>query len=96
MPHEPFVAAEAPDKSQTEPPGRSALRSKSYKPVSGGVVPFGVAKGKPLREATVKQLEWLRSTIKASLADPDKSAWHARNKRQLGGVAAELVRRAGR
>lgn len=60
---------------------------------SGHVVPFGRSKGTPLEEAARPDLEWLEGAIQASVDDPEKERFRAKNVELLEAIRAELASR---
>lgn len=55
--------------------------------------PFGEKKGRPLRECTKRDLEWLVGVTEASLEDPTKAKFRDSNLERLEHLRAELRRR---
>jgi hypothetical protein len=84
---------------QTKPKPEKAAAEKQKPgaaPVTAEDTPtiaFGAAKGTPLTQASAKSLAWYEAALAASVADPAKARWRARNEVLLAQVRAELARR---
>ena len=59
---------------------------------STAVFGFGGSKGKPVKGATVKDLEYYRAACLRSLGDPAKANFHAKEKNLLAAIDDELSR----
>lgn len=55
--------------------------------------PFGKAKGEPIRDATLANLEWYLSAALKSVDDPERSRFRAANQALVDAIEAELLRR---
>jgi len=94
------VPAPAPTPQTKPKPKPETAAAEKQKP---GVAPvtaedtptiaFGAAKGTPLAQASAKTLAWYEAALVASVADPAKARWRARNETLLAQVRAELARR---
>ena len=86
----------APTTSAAAPaPARPATAGGGGRPPSGVVMKFGKGKGKPIEEATDRDLEWYGEAIAKSVDDPDKSRFRDANERELAAIRAEVAFRAG-
>jgi hypothetical protein len=63
--------------------------------VDSPVMPFGRSKGKPMAEASLSDLKWMRDAAASSIEDPSKAKFKTNNQRLLGQVEAEISRRGG-
>lgn len=57
---------------------------------------FGGLKGKPIRGAPAKDLEYYSNAARRSLKDPSKARFHDKERANLAAYEAELARRTGR
>lgn len=71
-------------------PGAAPSRGTA---ATGGVVPFGRDKGKPLADCSDKDLQWLAGALRRSLEDEAKARYRDANTRDLSAVEAEMQRR---
>jgi hypothetical protein len=94
-----FAATSTAPTPQTKPKPEKAAAEKQKPgaaPVTAEDTPtiaFGAAKGTPLTQASAKTLAWYEAALAASVADPAKARWRARNEVLLAQVRAELARR---
>lgn len=71
-------------------PGAAPSRGTA---ATGGVVPFGRDKGKPLADCTDRDLQWLAGALRRSIEDESKARYLDANTRDLSAVEAEMGRR---
>jgi hypothetical protein len=74
----------------------SGWREPRAETTTGGdvpVLPFGRAKGTPITEATVKDLEWTAGALGRSIDDETKARWREDNVRLRDAIMAEVERR---
>lgn len=57
---------------------------------------FGKAKGQPIRDAAMADLEAYAASARRSLGDPSKARWHDKEKALLEAIEAEIDRQEGR
>lgn len=74
-------------------PPDTVLRRPPAQQASPPVFPFGDNKGKPLREVSEKDLEWLLGRLGRLVDDPAAEKYRARNLRLVDEARAELERR---
>ena len=64
---------------------------------SGGVCfpNYGRSKGMPIVGASMQDLEFYSSGARRSIADPEKSRWHDKERDLLAAIEAEITRQGG-
>jgi hypothetical protein len=69
-------------------------REAGAKPGGDLVLNFSRSKGKPVSEAATEDLQWVVERLHASIADPEKARFRAKDEALLEAVEAELEGRA--
>lgn len=54
------------------------------------VIPFGRSKGKPINEASTRDLEWVLGALEKSIDDPAKARWRDSNQATADAIRDEL------
>lgn len=73
--------------------GNGVVRGGGRQLRSGLTIPFGNSKGKPIEEATPKDLEFIANALRQSIDDPAKGRWREANEKLLDGIEKELQTR---
>lgn len=70
----------------------SADESSGARTVGPQFPPFGRMKGKLIRGAPLRDLEWYSEAVRRSVEDPSKARWRDKNEDMLRDLEAEIAR----